>query len=43
MILKALVARSKGNLVFCIDSNQSTDAVAIANELEKSKVYFLTF
>lgn len=41
--IKALVARSKGNVVFCIDPNQSTDAVAIANELEKSKVYFLTF
>jgi len=41
--IKALVARSKGNVVFCIDPNQSTDAVAIANELEKEKVYFLTF
>ncbi len=41
--IKALVARSNGNAVFCVDPNQSTDALAIANELEKSKVYFVTF
>lgn len=33
--IKALVARSQGNVVFSIDPNQSTDAPAIANELEK--------
>jgi ribose transport system substrate-binding protein len=41
--IKALVARSKGNVVFSIDPNQSTDALAIANELEKNQVYFVTW
>ncbi len=41
--IKALVARSQGNVVFSIDPNQSTDAPAIANELEKSGVYFVTW
>ncbi|HHT09170.1 MAG TPA: sugar ABC transporter substrate-binding protein [Atribacter sp.] len=41
--IKALVARSQGNVVFSIDPNQSTDAPAIANELEKSSVYFITW
>ena len=40
--LKALVARSRGNLVFNIDPNQSADAVVIARELEKEGVYFVT-
>ena len=41
--LKALIARSKGNLVFSIDPNQSADALAIAKELEKNEVYFVTY
>lgn len=41
--IKALVARSQGNVVFSIDPNQSADALAIANELEKDHVYFVTY
>ncbi|HSV32369.1 MAG TPA: sugar ABC transporter substrate-binding protein, partial [Atribacteraceae bacterium] len=41
--IKALIARSGGNVVFSIDPNQSVDALAIAMELEKNEVYFLTF
>lgn len=41
--IRALVARTGGNVVFSIDPNESPDAVAIANVLEKAKVYFLTW
>jgi ribose transport system substrate-binding protein len=41
--IQALVARAKGNVVFSIDPNQSADALAIANELEKDHVYFVTY
>lgn len=41
--IRALVARSKGNVVFCIDPNESPDVVAIANVLEQAGVYFVTF
>lgn len=41
--IRALVARSGGNVVFSIDPNESPDAVAIANILEKAGVYFVTW
>ncbi len=41
--IRALVARSGGNVVFSIDPNESPDAVAIANVLEKAGVYFVTW
>ncbi|MGE5482465.1 MAG: sugar ABC transporter substrate-binding protein [Bacteroidota bacterium] len=41
--IRALVARTNGNVVFSIDPNESPDAVAIANVLEKAGVYFVTW
>lgn len=41
--IRALVARTGGNVVFSIDPNESPDAVAIANILEKAGVYFVTW
>jgi ribose transport system substrate-binding protein len=40
--IKALIARSKGEVVFLIDPNEAQDALAIAIECEKQKVYFVT-
>lgn len=41
--IRALVARTGGNVVFSIDPNESPDAVAIAKILEKAGVYFVTW
>ncbi len=40
--IKALIARSKGEVVFLVDPNESQDSLAIAIECEKQKVYFVT-
>lgn len=40
--IKALIARSKGEVVFLIDPNEAQDSLAIAIECEKQKVYFVT-
>jgi ribose transport system substrate-binding protein len=40
--IKALIARAKGEVVFLIDPNEGQDALAIAIECEKNKVYFVT-
>jgi ribose transport system substrate-binding protein len=40
--IKALIARAKGEVVFLIDPNEGQDALAIAIECEKQKVYFVT-
>lgn len=40
--IKALIARSKGEVVLLVDPNESQDALAIAIECEKQKVYFVT-
>ena len=41
--IKALVARTGGNVVFYIDPNESTNCVPIAKALEEAGVYFVTF
>jgi ribose transport system substrate-binding protein len=41
--IKALVARTQGNIVFMIDPNEQTDAFPIARALEESGVYFSTW
>lgn len=41
--IRALVARTGGNVVFSIDPNEAPDAVAIANILEAAGVYFVTW
>jgi ribose transport system substrate-binding protein len=40
--IKALIARSKGEVVFLVDPNEAQDSLAIAIECEKQKVYFVT-
>ena len=40
--IKALIARSQGEVVFLVDPNESQDSLAIAIECEKQKVYFVT-
>ena len=41
--IKALVAKTGGNVVFNIDPNQSPDVVPIAKALEDAGVYFVTW
>jgi ribose transport system substrate-binding protein len=41
--IKALVAKTGGNVVFCVDPNESPDVVPIAKALEEAGVYFVTF
>jgi ribose transport system substrate-binding protein len=41
--IKALVARTGGNVVFNIDPNESPDCVPIAKALEDAGVYFFTW
>ena len=41
--IKALVARTGGNVVFNIDPNESPDCVPIAKALEDAGVYFMTW
>ncbi len=41
--IKALVARTQGNVIFVIDPNEQTDALPIARALEESGVYFSTW
>jgi len=41
--IKALVAKTGGDVVFCVDPNESPDVVPIAKALEEAGVYFLTF
>lgn len=41
--IRALVARTGGNVVFSIDPNEAPDALAIANILEQAGVYFVTW
>ena len=41
--IKALVAKTGGDVVFCVDPNESPDVVPIAKALEEAGVYFVTF
>ena len=41
--IKALVAKTGGNVVFCVDPNESPNCVPIAKALEEAGVYFVTF
>jgi ribose transport system substrate-binding protein len=41
--IKALVAKTGGNVVFCVDPNESPDVVPIAKALEEAGVYFVTY
>jgi ribose transport system substrate-binding protein len=41
--IKALVAKTGANVVFCVDPNESPDVVPIAKALEDAGVYFVTF
>lgn len=41
--IRALVARTGGNVVFSIDPNEAPDVVPIANVLERAGVYFVTY
>jgi ribose transport system substrate-binding protein len=41
--IKAEVARTGGNLAFCIDPNDASDALPIAKTLEAAGVYFVTW
>lgn len=41
--IRAEVARTAGNVVFCIDPNDASDALPIAKTLEAASVYFVTW
>ena len=41
--IKAELARTGGNVVFCIDPNDASDALPIAKTLEAAGVYFVTW
>jgi ribose transport system substrate-binding protein len=41
--IKAEVARTGGNVAFCIDPNDASDALPIAKTLEAAGVYFVTW
>jgi ribose transport system substrate-binding protein len=41
--IRAEVARTAGNVVFCIDPNDASDALPIAKTLEAAGVYFVTW
>ncbi len=41
--IKALVAKTGADVVFCVDPNESPDVVPIAKALEEAGVYFITF
>lgn len=41
--IKALVAKTGANVVFCVDPNESPNCVPIAKALEEAGVYFVTF
>lgn len=41
--IKALVAKSGADVVFCVDPNESPAVVPIAKALEEAGVYFVTF
>ena len=41
--IKALVARTGGNVVFMVDPNEATDCVAIAKTLEEAGVYWVSW
>jgi len=41
--IRAEVARTGGNVAFCIDPNDSSDALPIAKTLEAAGVYFVTW
>src|ERR1700747_1355610 len=41
--IRAEVARTSGNVVFCIDPNDAADALPIAKTLEAAGVYFVTW
>src|ERR1700751_6157073 len=41
--IRAEVARTSGNVVFCIDPNDASDALPIAKTLEGAGIYFVTW
>ena len=41
--IRAEVARTGGNVVFCIDPNDASDALPIAKTLEAAGIYFVTW